>query len=408
MRSTRVSFTNKAGDQLAARLELPDHRKPAAYALFAHCFTCSKNLLAVTNISRALTAQGIAVFRFDFTGLGDSEGAFEETTFTTNVADLVAAADFLAQDYEAPSLLVGHSLGGAAVLFAAPQIASVKAVATIGAPSDPGHVQHLIKSGLEEIEQEGRARVNIGGRDFFIRKEFVQDLQQSNPKALMADFRFPLMVMHSPQDTTVGIENAAAIYSAAWHPKSFVSLDGADHLLSKKADSLYAGEVIGAWVKRYLELDNPTPLRTNEDVAVRTGNTSFTTDIVAGVHQLIADEPAEVGGNNFGPTPYGFVTAGLGACTSMTLQMYAKRKGWDLQEAIVHLSHGKDYARDCEDCETSGAKIDHFDREIELIGNLDDAQRQRLMEIADKCPVHKTLHNEVRVNTTLRAATAAR
>ena len=280
-------------------------------------------------------------------------------------------------------------------------------MATIGAPADPAHVQHLFKSGLSEIEQEGRARVNIGGRDFFIRKEFVDDLQNNDPKSLMAKFRLPILIMHSPQDTTVGIENAAAIYAAAWHPKSFVTLDGADHLLSKKADSMYTGEVIGTWVKRYLELENPKPLRTNEAVAARTGSESFTTEIVAGVHKLVADEPASVGGNDYGPTPYGYLTAALGACTSMTLRMYAQRKGWDLQEAVVHLGHGKDYKRDCEECEVSGSKIDHFEREIELKGNLDETQRARLLEIADKCPVHKTLHNEVVVNTKLREPAGA-
>lgn len=401
MQTTKVTFTNNSGHELSARLELPEHRKPAAYALFAHCFTCSKNVLAISNISRALANQGIAVFRFDFTGLGNSEGAFEDTSFTTNIEDLEAAAAFMEREYNAPALLIGHSLGGAAALFAAPRIPSIQAVVTIGAPAQPDHVEHLLKSKVDEIEAEGRARVNIGGRDFFIRKQFLDDIRSTSPKKLMEEFRYPLLIMHSPQDTIVGIENAREIYSAAWHPKSFVSLDGADHMLSDKADSLYAGDVIGSWVKRYIELDKPEPLTTDEQVAVRTGTGGYTTDIVAGSHKLLADEPKSVGGSNLGPTPYGLLSAALGACTSMTLRMYAGRKNWPLEEVIVHLSHNKKHAADCEACEKPGTKIDTFTREIELRGNLTQEQQQRLLEIADKCPVHKTLHNEVTVETTL-------
>lgn len=404
MRTQRITFENAQGQKLAAKLELPANQHPHNCAVFAHCFTCNKNLTAVRNISRSLTLAGIAVLRFDFTGLGESEGAFEETNFSSNVEDLVAAAKYLEDNYEAPSLLIGHSLGGAAVIFAAAQIASVRAVATIGAPSDPLHVAHLVQSGRDEIEREGKARVSIGGREFTIKKHFLDDLQHKNLPGLLSDLKKALLVMHSPQDTIVGIENASNIYQSAWHPKSFVSLDGADHLLSKTADSQYAGEVIATWAKRYLTMPAPDPLKTPHQAIARLGgNEGFTTEIQVGNHGLIGDEPASVGGNDFGPTPYDLVMAGLGACTVMTLQMYARRKGWDLQEATVHLNHGKTWAEDCEDCETPRkGKIDRFERILELEGNLDEKQRERLLQIANKCPVHKTLHAEVIIDTTLK------
>jgi uncharacterized OsmC-like protein/alpha-beta hydrolase superfamily lysophospholipase len=373
-----------------------------AFAIFAHCFTCSKNLLAIKHISRGLTSKGIAVLLFDFTGLGESEGDFESTTFTSNIQDLFAAADFLEKSYEAPKIVIGHSLGGAAALFAGSQLDCIEAVVTIGAPFDPYHVTKLLAEKVDEIEETGRATVNIGGRPFSIAKGFIDDLKQHKPEEVAMKLRKALLILHSPQDTIVGIENAAKMYSAALHPKSFISLDGADHLLSKRADSTYAGNMIAAWVEKYLSIDRKkTVLKSKSQVVVQTDNDSYTTQIKAGNHHFLADEPEEVGGNDLGPNPYDLLSASVGACTSMTLQMYAKRKKWDLQEAIVHVDHNKDHAQDCETCEKSSAKIDHFTRKIEMIGDLDDTQKQRLMEIADKCPVHKTLHSEVKVITEL-------
>lgn len=403
MKSQQLTFSNAQGHQLSARLDSPIDQKPIAYAVFAHCFTCSKNLLAIKNISRGLTASGFAVLLFDFTGLGQSEGDFESTTFTSNIQDLFAATDFLEQQYEAPKIIIGHSLGGAAALFAASKMKKIEAVVTIGAPFDPFHVTKLLSEGIEEIKANGKATINIGGRPFTIAKSFLDDLAEQKPEVVAQNLRRALLILHSPQDTTVGIENAAKIYTAAHHPKSFISLDGADHLLSKKVDSLYAGNMIATWVQKYIDVDtnDKGALKSKSKVATRTDNESFTTDIKAGKHRLIADEPENVGGNDLGPTPYDLLTSGLGACTSMTLQMYAKRKKWPLKEAIVHLDHNKDYAKDCEDCENSTAKIDQFNRSIELKGDLSDEQRERLLEIADKCPVHKTLHSEVKITTQL-------
>jgi putative redox protein len=252
MRSKKVTFKNNKGQILAARLELPESEAPRAFALFAHCFTCNKNLTAVRTIGKTLTEKNIAVLRFDFTGLGESEGDFESTNFSSNVEDLYSAAQFLSKNYQAPSLLIGHSLGGAAVLFASAKIPSVKAIATIGAPSNPEHVAHLFKNSVDEINASGKALVSIGGRDFTIQKHFLDDIQDKNIKHNLDAFRNSILVMHSPQDTTVGIENAAEIYKAARHPKSFVSLNGADHLLSDKQDSAYVGNIIATWADRYL------------------------------------------------------------------------------------------------------------------------------------------------------------
>jgi len=403
MKSQKLNFTNQEGYQLSARLDLPVDQKPLAYAIFAHCFTCSKNLLAIKNISRGLTANGIAVLLFDFTGLGESEGDFETTTFTSNIHDLFSAANYLEQKFEAPKILIGHSLGGAAALFASKQIKSIEAVVTIGAPFEPFHVTKLLADGIDEINETGKATVNIGGRPFIIANSFIEDLKEQDAEKIATELRKPILILHSPQDTTVSIDNAAKIYSAARHPKSFISLDGADHLLSKKTDSLYAGKMIAAWVEKYLE-SNQTgiTLKSRSQVAVQTDHESFTTQIKAGTHRFLADEPEEVGGNNLGPNPYDLLTAGLGACTSMTLHMYAKRKKWPLEDVIVHLDHHKDYSKDCEDCEKSSTKIDHFTRTIELKGELDEKQQQRLLEIADKCPVHKTLHAEVKVISQLK------
>jgi uncharacterized OsmC-like protein/esterase/lipase len=401
MKSTRIKFPNAEGQLLAARMDLPLDQQPRACAIFAHCFTCSKDLQAVKNISLALTQEGIAVFRFDFTGLGQSEGEFADTTFSSNVEDLVAAAEYMTREYDAPQLLVGHSLGGAAVLMAGLKIDSVKAVATIGAPAEPVHVSHLLESGKEELENTGESTISIGGRPFKVKIKFLEDLRQY-AKDHIGKLKKALLVMHSPQDQIVGIKNAELIYKEAMHPKSYISLDGADHLLSRKADAQYVGQVIATWAIRYLELAEPAQLETDRQVVVRTDGEGYFTEIKAGPHHLMADEPQSVGGTNLGPSPYGLLSASLGACTSMTLRMYADRKKWDLREVRVHLSHNKDYREDCENVESKKAKIDVFEREIELEGDLDEKQRQRLLEIADRCPVHRTLHGDVEVRTRLR------
>ncbi|HMB63382.1 MAG TPA: bifunctional alpha/beta hydrolase/OsmC family protein [Eudoraea sp.] len=402
MNLQKVTFKNKDGQELSGRLELPVDRHPHNYALFAHCFTCNKNLLAVKTIGKSLTNQGFAVLRFDFTGLGESEGEFSDTNFSGNVGDLVAAADFLSKNYQAPTLLIGHSLGGAAVIFAASHIPGVKAVAVIGAPSNPIHVKRLLKSSIEEINSAGKAVVDLGGRAFTIKKQFLDDLNTKSLPDTAKHLRKSLLIMHSPQDDTVSIHNAEEIYVAAHHPKSFVSLDGADHLLSDRKDSAYVGEVIAVWAQRYLHIPSKTRLTTKHQVvASLDAEDTFTTQMKLGDHYIMADEPIEYGGKDFGPSPYELVSAGLSACTAMTIQMYARRKAWDVQNVTVHTSYGKDHAKDCENCEGEGGKIDTFHREIKLSGELDEKQVSRILEIADKCPVHKTLHSETQVVTKL-------
>ncbi len=399
---TKVSFKNNTGYELSARLELPIDQHPLAYAIFAHCFTCSKNVRAARSISQCLTKRGIAVLRFDFAGLGDSEGDFSDTNFTSNVADLTAAAHYLAENLKAPAILIGHSLGGAAVLAAASDIPSIKAVVTIGAPSEPAHVQHLVQSASQEIETNGQARVNIGQQSFNIKKQFLEDIQQTTLKNKINRLGKALLVLHAPQDRIVTIDNAEKIYLAARHPKSFISLDGADHLLTKKEDGHYAGEVIASWVGRYLDKPAENLLRSNSQVAVRLNAAdAFTSEVKSGKHHFVADEPESIGGNDFGPSPYELVSSGLGACTVMTLHMYARRKKWDLKEVTVHIDHHKNYAETLTADGRKPQKIDIFNKNITLVGDLDDAQKSRLLAIADKCPVHRTLHGEVAVVTKL-------
>ncbi|MEO1260664.1 MAG: alpha/beta fold hydrolase [Bacteroidota bacterium] len=402
MASQKINFNNKDGEMLAARLELPVNQHPHTYAIFAHCFTCNKNLTAVKNISRALNQAGYAVLRFDFTGLGESEGDFADTNFSSNVADLIEAAQFMKENYEAPELLIGHSLGGAAVICAAIHLAEVTAVATIGAPYDPGHVSHLLAEAEQELHENGIAEVAIGGRPFTVKKQFLEDLEDQSLDEKVNRLGKSLLVFHSPQDRIVEVENAARLYKAARHPKSFVSLDGADHMLSDKEDSHYVGEVVATWAKRYISIPKKEKLRAQKEVAVRLGDEGFTTDVMMRHHSLTADEPVSVGGNDYGPSPYELLNASLGTCTAMTLQMYARRKKWDLQEVIVHLEHYKDYASDMENLENPKSKLDHFDRLLELKGELDASQKKRLLEIANKCPVHRTLHSDVKVNTVLK------
>ncbi|WP_263820161.1 bifunctional alpha/beta hydrolase/OsmC family protein [Salinibacter sp.] len=398
----KIRFKNADGNALAARLDRPDGESPCAFALFAHCFTCSKDLRAAGAISRALTRHGIAVLRFDFTGLGESEGDFADTNFSSNVEDLIAAADYLGEHYEAPRILVGHSLGGAAVLQAAQRLDSVQAVSTIGAPYDPEHVTQHLQDAVEDIEETGEARVQLAGRTFTIRKQFLDDLAATKMEATIRTLGRALLIFHSPVDQTVGANNAAKIFQAAKHPKSFVSLDDADHLLTDRSDAEYLGVVLGAWAEKYVDRSVSEPETPDEDVVTRTEGT-YRTAIQAGRHALVGDEPESVGGDDDGPTPYGFLLSALGSCTGMTLRMYADRKEWPLDETIVRLFHEKVHAEDCEDCDTEQGQVDRITREIEIRGRLSDDQRERLFEIANKCPVHRTLLGDVDVRSSLRS-----
>lgn len=398
MPAESVRFPGYEGQQLAALLDAPPGT-PRAYALFAHCFTCSKDSKAATYVAQALAAQGIATMRFDFTGLGASAGEFADSNFSSNVDDLLAAVDWLRAHRVAPQILIGHSLGGAAVLAAAARVPEARAVAVIGAPFDPAHVAHLVDAGRADIEAKGEARVNIGGRPFLVRKQFLDDLAAQRPAQTIGALRKALIVFHSPRDTIVGIENAAQIFMAAKHPKSFVSLDDADHLLSRKEHAAYAAQVLAAWASRYLD---PEPQQDTVAQGVRvaeTGAGRFAQLIVAGRHRLRADEPASAGGDDSGPSPYDLLLAALGACTSMTMRIYAAQKQWPLERVTVDLKHGKIHAADCAECETREGRIDHIEREIRIEGALDPAQRARLLEIADRCPVHRTLRSEVHIVT---------
>lgn len=400
MNIQKITFLNPNNEELVGRIELPINQKPHNFVIFAHCFTCNKNLSAVKNISRELTSNGFGVLRFDFTGLGESEGDFENTNFSGNVDDLISAAGFLKKNYLAPTVIVGHSLGGTAAIFAASKIESVRAVATIGSPSTPKHVQHLLQSNIQEIESSGKAEVAIGGRNFTIKKQFLDDLNAQSVSYIAKNLSKAILILHSPQDTIVGIKNAEDIYLAAQHPKSFVTLDGSDHLLMKKEDSKYAGNVISNWAKRYIDIPSTELLTTKQQViASLNAADGFTTQMKIGNHYMIADEPISFGGNDFGPSPYELVSAGLSACTVMTIQMYAKRKKWPVENVEVHTSYKKIHAADCNSCEKKDSKISVFNREITFTGNLDEKQQKRLLQIADKCPVHKTLHANIHINT---------
>lgn len=399
----RFQFTGESGHQLAAALDLPE-REPVAYALFAHCFTCGKDVLAAKRIAVSLAAKGIAVLRFDFTGLGSSEGDFANSTFSSNVADLVRAADHLRETRKAPAILIGHSLGGAAILAAAGQIPDAKAVVTIAAPSDPAHVTGLFKDRIEDIRKQGKVEVQLAGRPFHISREFLDDIAEHGLMAHVAKLHKALLIMQSPTDDTVGIDNATHIFVAAKHPKSFVSLAGADHLLSDKRDAAYVADVIAAWVERYIEPvaaelaaePGETPRRV---VVQETRNSKFQQTVAVGPHRMLADEPVAAGGQDSGPGPYDFVLAGLGACTSMTMRMYADRKSLPMERVTVTLKHSKIHAEDCAECETREGMLDQIERVIAIEGALDAEQRKKLMEIADKCPVHRTLTSEVRIVT---------
>jgi putative redox protein len=403
----KITFTGAHRASLAARLDRPEG-KPRAYALFAHCFTCTKDIFAASRIAAGLTQHGIAVLRFDFTGLGASEGEFANTNFSSNVGDLVAATEYMRTSLAAPKILIGHSLGGAAVLAAAARVPEARAVCTIAAPADPAHVANHFQESRAEIEAKGEAEVLLAGRPFRIKKQFLDDIASQKLEQAIATLRKALLIFHSPVDRIVGIENAGRIFQAAKHPKSFVSLDDADHLLGRKADAAYVADVIAAWATRYIGAEEtltiPSPTGEPGTVVVtETGQGKFQQAIwVGGKHRLIADEPAKYGGDDTGPGPYDFLLAGLGACTSMTVRMYAERKGLKLGGVRVTLRHDKIHAEDCAACETKDGMVDRIERVIELKGDLDADTRKRLMEIADKCPVHRTLHSEVMIESRLK------
>ncbi len=401
MKSEHLKFPGAQGQELAARLDSPA-TTPAAYALFAHCFTCSKDLKAAGWISRALVERGIAVLRFDFTGIGESAGEFAATDFHTNLDDLVAAADFLRREREAPRLLVGHSLGGCAVIAAAERIPEARAVATLGSPSDTEHLRDTLFHLAPELEARGEAEVRLGGRVFRISRRFVDDLEEDHLRGVLERLHKALLIFHSPIDNIVGIDHARRLFEMAKHPKSFVSLDTADHLLTDERDARYAGDVLAAWSSRYLEGVQPEVKTDPEigkpgEVVVTAGATGLVQEIVAHRHRLAADEPVEAGGTDTGPTPYDLLLAALGACTSMTLRVYANHKKLPLEGIRVRLRHGKIYAADCASCATKEGKLDHIDREIEVLGELTEEQRLRLLEIADRCPVHRTLTSEIEI-----------
>jgi uncharacterized OsmC-like protein/fermentation-respiration switch protein FrsA (DUF1100 family) len=397
MPSTMLRIAATQGHELAARLEMPADA-PRAYAVFAHCFTCSKESKAAVYIGQALAARGIAVLRFDFTGLGASGGDFADSNFSSNIDDVVCAANYLKDNYSAPQILIGHSLGGTAVLAAAGRIPEALAVATIGSPYDPQHVEHLLKN-REDLLTRGEATVDIGGRPFHMRRQFLDDLERHDPSKSIGELRKALLILHSPQDAIVPVDNAAKIFVAAKHPKSFVSLDGADHLLANPRDAAYAAEVLAAWSSRYLRVAQSEVV---DGVRVtEAGEGKFAQDIHAGRHRLRADEPVAIGGADTGPTPYDLLLASLGACTAMTVRLYANEKKLPLERVSVALKHDRIHAADCAACETLEGRIDHIERVLTLAGPLADAQRAKLLEIADKCPVHRTLHSEVQVTTSL-------
>jgi putative redox protein len=395
----RITFANKDRVQLAAILELPD-TKISYYALFSHCFTCGKDILAATRIANTLALNGVAVLRFDFTGLGDSHGEFSNTNFSGNVADLLSAADFLRKNYQAPQLVVGHSLGGTAALHAVGDIFECKAVVTIGSPANADHLLHLFKQHVVNIEKNGAALVNIAGRDFDVQKQFIEDLKLHNTENKVSKLRKALLVFHSPVDEIVSIDQAGIIFTKAKHPKSFITLDKANHLLTSNSDASYVANTIVAWAQRYIDChQNESEGLSKGQVQVLESNHKFLREVMTDDHQWFADEPTAFGGSNRGPDPYEHLLAAVGACTSMTIRMYANRKKWPLDDVVITLEHTRKHIKDCQDCDKQSGKMELIIRTINLVGELDESQRKRLLEIADKCPVHKTIVGDLKIKT---------
>ena len=403
MKKSRIEFPGSDGANLSGLLEHPGGQT-RAYALFAHCFTCGKDIASASRISRALVSKGYAVLRFDFTGLGSSDGDFANTNFSSNVEDLVLAADYLKNNWQAPHLLIGHSLGGTAVLKAAQRIPEATGVVTVGSPADASHVAKQFACDIEAIEQRGEAEVDLAGRRFTIKKQFLDDIHEQEMDHI-SSMNKALLVMHSPIDVTVSINEAEKIYRAAKHPKSFISLDNADHLLTKKPDAEYVAETISAWAARFVTADELIKQGQVDlphgELLVEERDGSFTQNVSSDSHFWLADEPVSVGGKNLGPDPYEHLLAALGTCTSMTLRMYAKHKKWPLKQVKVQLRHQRQHGEDCQHCDDEHAKVEVIDREISISGDLDQEQRARMLEIADRCPVHKTLHGKIVVNSVL-------
>lgn len=400
-RRQKVTFKSPSGYDLVGLLELPMDLDPYAIAIFAHCFTCNKNFSAMRYISKALQANDIAVLRFDFTGLGESAGEFADTTFGSNLQDLIAAGDFMDEHFpNKPKILVGHSLGGAAVIHVANQMSNVKAVVSVGAPFEPYHVTHLFDNKREALEKDGKIEVVIGGRLIQIGKKFMDEIRSHSASDVVKNLKKPLLILHSPQDRIVEIYNAAKIYEHAHHPKSFISLNGADHLLSSSADALYSGEVIASWIQKYVPQPAEEEIHTTSKVAARLDDDDgFSTQIKAGIHRMMMDEPKSTGGKNIGPDPYAYLSAALAGCTAMTLQMYAKRKGWPLEEVIVHVDHTYKHYEDCDRCEELTPTLNIFTKRIEIKGDLTSEQIDKLLVMADKCPVHRTLISPISVQS---------
>ncbi len=404
----KATFSNQQGEMLASLLETPEN--PAqAYAIFAHCFTCSKDVAAASRITRALAQKNIAVLRFDFTGLGNSDGDFANTNFSSNINDLVQAANYLEENYIAPVMLIGHSLGGAAVLASSQLINSVKAVVTIGAPATGHHVEHLFTHARDTILSDGEAVVDLAGRQFKIKKQFIDDINSHNDTDHISQLNKALLIMHSPVDEIVSIDEAAKIYTSAKHPKSFISLDNADHLLSRREDSEYVAKIIASWASHYLGLTDTehekststAPKVGKGEIIITEQNKNFTRNIYSENHQLISDEPLSVGGLNLGPNPYEYLLASLGSCSSMTIRIYANRKKMKLDNIEITLNHHRIHAEDCSDCESETGFVDKIEKVVRLEGDLNNNERQRLLEIADKCPVHKTLNSEIKITSEL-------
>ena len=394
----KVTFPSKNDLLISGVLHEPEGQDLKCYAIIAHCFTCTKSLKAGIMLARTLAANGIAALRFDFTGLGASQGQFSKSSFSSNVDDLMSAAKFLEDNYQAAQIMVGHSLGGTAVLAASRQIESIKAVATIGSPASPDHILHMLEDRLDEIAaSDDGVTITLAGRDFIFKQSFIDDVR--NYDLDIEKMGKALMVLHAPLDSTVSINQATKIFTAARHPKSFNSLDQSDHLLSSAEDASYAATIIASWATRFIT-PRAVPVN-NADGVIASGltNNGFLTTLQAGSHKFLADEPISYGGTNKGPTPYDYLGAALGACTSMTLNMYARRKELDVTTVSVNVTHDKIHASDCEDCTKTDGRVDQFTRQISIDGNLSEAQHKRMLEIADKCPVHKTLENEIKIVT---------
>ena len=402
MYSEKVSFEGSLGQTISGRLEHPVGRF-GGWAIFAHCFTCSKQSRAAVALSRELAQHGIGVLRFDFTGIGESEGEFADTDFSSNVADIHAAAAWMAGQGRPVSLLLGHSLGGTASIVAASGIGTLKALVTIAAPAEAAHVISQFGDGGERAEAEGSAEVKLGGRPFTITKALLEDLRKAQVGQSISRLRLPLLILHAPGDKEVSVDHATALFMEARHPKSFVSLDDATHFLDRDEDTDFAASVIAGWAERYVtpDADEGDDFK-GDGVLVREtqGVGPYQNEVLTRGFRQIIDEPRRLGGSDTGPDPYSMLSAALGGCTSITLRMYADRKGWPVDHISVAVDHKREHADDCTDCGEAD-KVDTFTRAVSIEGAVDDDQLARLLEIADRCPVHRTLESGSRVRSAI-------